>query len=159
MTLTDTDIKMIYSYKNFALSLTLNEEDAEDLLHDVVVGIVRNVVSFASLPAGEKRAYTIASIRNKQIDKVRRKQAKGGYKCELSNHVVDTRYSAQPDIYGKLELEEVMKAGDGKEICDTLFLYASGYTMREIAEMKKLSLNTALGHNRYARKFLKNAQL
>lgn len=158
MTKADYDIVNSFSYiadKWFSV-----KEDAEDVMQEVFLSILKNYASFEKLSENGKKNYTVRSIHNRVIDLHRRRTSydEPVHKEEIKYYMEFSNVRSlqtEPDVYAKMELDEVLEKGKGNRMCDTLFMFAIGYKNNEIAQLKNQSLTTTLGQCRYARNFLR----
>ena len=156
MTLQDYD--MIKSFQGLANFYCKIKEDAEDVMQDVFLKVLRNE-SFDQMQEIEKRKYVVWLIKNICIDRHRNRnlQKRKGVTIGLfySNGMMVCGPKIDPEVYGKIELKEVLQKAKGNKMCESLMLYAAGYKNREISKITGKSINTILGRCRYAREYLK----
>lgn len=138
--------------KGFATSIALCPHDADDILQDVSISILRNYDRFKSFSQKGKEGYLFTLIRNKFID-TKRSQAR---KKRDEVYLIEKYQPAE--AYSKLELRDVKKEMVKHRVCYSLELYSSGYSVKEIAKITNVGINTALGRMRYGRKHLNKAR-
>ncbi len=143
---------------NFAISLTSNREDANDLLQDTTLKALDNEDKFA--PESNFKGWVFTIMRNIFINKYRR--------MVRSSTVIDSsddQYLLNaPENDTALTPEDTMAE---KEITATInsfpdayrvpfSLYVAGYHYGEIAERMSLPLGTVKSRIFYARKYLQD---
>lgn len=135
-------------------------DDMKDILQDAILKLLQNDNKVESLAGAEKKKYILRCIRNSHVDFIRRKkrQPSGVVTLSFNDHEneISNTMAVQPDVYGKIELKEIMEKGQQHKAFPVLFAYVNGYTNKEIAEMTGEKINTILGRCRYARNFLKS---
>ena len=125
---------------SFALSILRNRHDAEDVLHDCYLSIVRSAAGYRS--HGKPMAWILTIARNLCLSKLR----EAGRESSLDDENAG-EYEAPPDavdIEEKMLLEACLnELGDQERQIITLHLTA-GFKHREIAALLELPLSTVL---------------
>ncbi|MFP6585063.1 MAG: sigma-70 family RNA polymerase sigma factor [Candidatus Hydrogenedentota bacterium] len=116
----------------YALSMTRSKEAAEDVVHTVFAEVLSREV----LPL-ELRPYLFRSIRNRAIDAMRKRSRE-----TLSDSIFE--YGSDDGLAEtRILIEEAMEAlGDDEREAVVLKAY-SELTLNEIAEARRVSINTA----------------
>lgn len=151
----------LYGLKNklkyYALSLTAEEEQANDLIQETFFKALKYRKNFSHNSNFKGWVFTI--MRNTFINEYRRKK-----KIQVTNKDVKVDYSIQqwdkisfpaPDIfYGITEIEKSIDAlSDEYRIPLSMFL--NGFKYQEIADKLKLPLGTVKSRIFFSRKILK----
>lgn len=122
----------------YAMALTHAAEEAEDLVHDACVAMIRSGASW-------EKGYLLTTIRNRFIDKYRRNRRLLFVPMEESGDVPEEETDAGERDYllsGMLEEALGELRPDERE---TLFLaVVEGYTAQEIAELTSRPRGTVL---------------
>lgn len=143
---------MIQGLLNFTTVYCGNRTDAEDILQDITLKIIKKIEWFETLCENDQCRYLTQCVKNKVADRSKRNKAAKRNPYFHGKPIL----SVQPVVFVKMELEEVIqKMSERKNICDPLLLYTYGYTFKEISAMTGESINTILGRCRYAREFLR----
>lgn len=145
----DTVSKNVYS---FALSITQNRQDAEDVLQETFLKIYRN--SAAYVPNGKPMAWILTIARNLALSRMREKSK---FSEHDDNYKSDIDFGFVADTENKILLEALFTVlnDDEKQI---LILHAvSGLKHRETATLLQLPLNTVISKYNRAIKKLRNA--
>lgn len=138
-------IDFIYNnLKWHCLKKTQNKEDVEDLLQDMCEVVLRNQSRFNKMNFVEQKMFITKCLNNKLIDSFRKKRLNPD----------DFKRVQMPEVFGIIELKEV-KGLLAKTKHDQLISFAEGYTLKELAKIKKTSVNTLCARNSYAKEFLK----
>ena len=149
-------INIIQSLRWLAVKKCETIEDAEDLLQDVFIRLFRNEKFNSIVKEEEKKKFISRCINNMSIDFHRRRSTKkGAHTLPVIEEYTDHYYNHEPEAYSKIELKEVLKKCEGREICDTLIAMAAGYKASELSNKTGIGINTIIGRCRYARKFLR----
>ncbi len=151
--MTPEDIKLIYSFTSFATKISGNYQNAQDIIHDIFLRILKHAEKFESLDSSEKKNYIAVAVINHQKDRERKYISRGKVKYHVP--LEKSNAAIKPAVYAKLELEEIMKNAKENKHFPILMMNMAGYKCYEIAREKNMSINTVLGRCRYARKFLK----
>lgn len=146
--MTIQDYNLISRLKGIAIKRCEIREDAEDIMQDVFLRILLRP-DFENMTGNEKERFVVCLIRNRCTDYYRMKKHRG-YAVDLSK----VSLKLKPEVYGKMELKQVLKKAAGRLMCETLFLVVSGYKNIEVAAMTGQKINTVLARCRYARRFL-----
>ena len=144
------------SLRNYARTLTRNEEDAEDLVQETFLKILENRDKFNITT--NMKAWTYTIMKNTFINSYRR--------AKRSNEIVDSSednylYNINaPDAAEKpdeaLRAKEIGKSIKtlSKEHREAFELYNHGYKYKEIADMLGLSIGTVKSRIFFGRKRL-----
>lgn len=119
----------------YALSLTGNRAAAEDAVHSAILRLLRR----PWLPR-ELRPYAYRCVRNSAIDEWRRRQPRDDEQTIFAAETPD------PALTEHLTMLLAQLAGDEREVI-VLKVY-DGLTFREIAAVKRCSLNTVASQYR-----------
>lgn len=142
--------------KNFALSLTYNEMDAEDLLQDTTLKILKNKDKFVDNVNFKGWVFTV--MRNIFINnyhKVVKSQSVIDDSIDLSN-VKLTNDGGEFTPQGTMDIKDIRKAiaSLSPVLKESLGLYVKGYKYNEIAEMLDVPIGTVKSRIFLARKEL-----
>ena len=151
-------LSMQENMMNFALMLTANRDDAQDLMQDTTLKVLDNQEKFVDNVNFAGWVMTI--MRNIFINnyhKVVRVQSIVDQNADLYNlNVPNDSISGSPDkIYQIQEVTRVV-AGLSSELKIPFSLYLNGYKYHEIAEELDLPLGTVKSRIFFARKELQN---
>ena len=151
-------LSMQENMMNFALMLTANRDDAQDLMQDTTLKVLDNQEKFVDNINFAGWVMTI--MRNIFINnyhKVVRVQSIVDQNADLYNlNVPNDSISGSPDkIYQIQEVTRVV-AGLSSELKIPFSLYLNGYKYHEIAEELDLPLGTVKSRIFFARKELQN---
>lgn len=156
--MTRSDYDMIQSFQGIAFYHCHIKEDAEDVMQDVFLKVLRNEM-FDQMQEIEKRKYVVWLIKNKCLDQHRSRNIpkRKGINVNLfyENGAIVYGPKTNPDVYGRMELKEVLQKAKENKICESLMLLVAGYKNREIAKVTGKSINSVLGRCRLARKYLR----
>ena len=137
------------SVYGFALSITKNTYDAEDVLQDTFFSIYKTAPTYK--PAGKPMAWVLTIAKNKALSTLREQ----GRVAELDENsdYSDEKFFLEKEIEDKLLVEALMNSlkDDERQI---LMLHAvSSLKHREIARLLELPLGTVLAkYNRAVKK-------
>ena len=129
---------------NFALTLTANKDDAEDLLQDTALKVLDNREKF--IDNVNFRGWVMTIMRNIFINnyhKVVKAQTLVDQSIDLYNLDIENESGLDsPD--GSYHIKEISKAIESlsKEVKAPLIMYLSGYKYNEIAQKMNLPLGT-----------------
>lgn len=141
---------------NFAMMLTSNRDDAEDLLQDTTLKVLDNAEKFAENTNFKGWVFTI--MRNIFINNYRRMsrsatvidQTEDLYQLDLA---VDTAVDSPEGTYAASEITKAIEEfSDGYRI--PFSMHVAGYKYEEIAEEMQLPLGTVKSRIFFARKQL-----
>lgn len=143
--------------RQYALSLTRNLEDAEDLLQDTYVKIMQKSDSYTEQT--NLKAWVFAIMRNTFINNYRRNQRSVVFYDDTDSSVYTstaTRSSDAADL--PLYVSEITCAVSsiGKSQREAFELYLDGYPYQDIAEMLQISIGTVKSRIFFARQKLMN---
>lgn len=141
----------------YARQQTRREADAEDVLQEALVQLVRAVESgsFSGGPEGW-RAYAFTAIRHLAADSGRREEVRRAYAEREQEHLSEGAEEcpwltcAADDAYQKQRVEALLKTLP-TEFAEVLVLKIWGeHTFQEIADMTRTKLATVTSRYRYA---------
>ena len=136
---------MIQSGYRYALSLTHHRHDAEDLVQQACLKILRNRSDLAS------KNYLFCSIRNLFIDSGRRR-SESSLSESVREQMVDPTQNHVADVSRQMEINQLL-AGLKPEEREALYLSCvEGYTAAEISELTGQRRGTVLSHIARAKK-------
>lgn len=144
--------------RQFALSLTHNEEDAEDLVQDTYLKVMQNTDRFSEETNLKAWVYTI--MRNTFINGYRRKQrSKVVMDNSEDNILVTNAVSASNDdadlnLYVSEISDAISLMKDSQR--DVFELFVDGFKYQEIADMLQISIGTVKSRIFFARQKLMN---
>ncbi|MDH6535452.1 RNA polymerase sigma factor [Parabacteroides sp. 52] len=144
---------------NFALMLTANREDAQDLLQDTTLKVLDNQEKFVDNV--NFKGWVLTVMRNIFINnyhKVVRHQTLVDKNADLYNlEVINESGFNSPD--GSYNLKEINKAIEAlnNDLRIPFSLYLSGYKYNEIAEQINIPLGTVKSRIFFARQELQKA--
>jgi RNA polymerase sigma factor (sigma-70 family) len=130
--------------ENFALSLTANNDDAQDLVQDTFLKALIYRDKYAE--ATNLKAWLFTIMKNTFINNYRRK-AKGNTILDVSedlyylNNTREAVYDRPDTTYSVKEIERSINELD-KEYRLPFDLYNKGYKYKEISDMLDLSIGT-----------------
>ena len=141
---------------NFAMMLTSNRDDAEDLLQDTTLKVLDNAEKFAENTNFKGWVFTI--MRNIFINNYRRMsrsatvidQTEDLYQLDLA---VDTAVDSPEGTYAASEITKAIEEFSD-EYRIPFSMHVAGYKYEEIAEEMKLPLGTVKSRIFFARKQL-----
>ena len=142
---------------NFALMLTANREDAQDLLQETSLKVLDNREKYVD--NRNFKGWVLTVMRNIFINnyhRVLRTQAVVEQNVDLYNlHVTNDSSFDTPD--GTCQLQEITGAIDAlnEELKAPFSMYVSGYRYHEIAEALHIPLGTVKSRIFFARQELK----
>lgn len=126
-------ISMIPRLKSFALKLTNNKEDSEDLLNETMFLSLKNKSKYTDNTNFKGWVYTI--MRNCFINDYRR-SIKFGRTLEYNDIKADS-ISIEGEIDNKLQLNQIIEFMNKQndKLSTPMILYSQGYKYEEISEM------------------------
>lgn len=127
----------------YALSITRNRENAEDVIHNVISNLLNN----GKLPK-EMRPYIFRAVRNGAIDALRREQP-----AAASASMYATKGVEDPSL--GLVLQDALDQLNADERDAVVMKAYGGLTFKEISLMRGVSINTAASWYRRALEKLK----
>lgn len=143
---------------NFALSLTANRDDAEDLLQDTTLKVLNNQEKFVDNV--NFKGWVLTVMRNIFINnyhKVVRKQTMIDKDADLYNlDLVNDSGFYTPE--GSYQLQEINSAIENlnEELKVPFSLYLSGYKYQEIADKLNIPIGTVKSRIFFSRKELQS---
>jgi RNA polymerase sigma factor (sigma-70 family) len=146
--------------RQFAISKTKSEQDADDLLQDTAVRMIRSQDKISELPYADQQRICYTTLKNLFIDLTRdMKRRRVHDTVSLSHNSFETEgYGKRdpyvdPEVESKLELKSLMKGLEkiNHNHKNALMLFVNGYSCKAIARFYKVQLNTGLGYIRYGR--------
>lgn len=144
---------------NFALMLTANRDDAQDLLQDTTLKVLNNQEKFVDNI--NFKGWVLTVMRNIFINnyhKIVRTQTVVDQSVDLYNlNVVNDSGIDNPD--GSYEIQEITKAINNlnEDLKVPFSMFLSGYKYNEIAESLNVPLGTIKSRIFFARQELKQA--
>ncbi len=136
----------------FALSITKNKQDAEDVLQETYIKLVSASKTYK--PKGKAMALLFTIARNLCLMKFRESQ-----KMSLENVDIDTKedlsFNMIENSSDRLVLEKVLKELGGSEREIIILHLVAGFKFREIAQILELPQSTVLSKHSRAIKKLK----
>ena len=138
------------SLRRFALSLARNADDAEDLVQEVSLRLVRN----AAPEGADLKHWSFRVCKNVWIDQLRRKKVR----ADASNDVLEqspTIEDGEGSLVGRSELESVMRImstlPEDQQIALSL-VALEGMSYREVSEVMEVPIGTVMSRIARARK-------
>ena len=136
----------------FALSITKNTHDAEDVLQETFLKVYSKAGEY--IPEGKPLAWIFRIARNLSLTKIRDRSKE----CDLDeNRPVELDFSFIANVEQKLLLEKLFEILSDEEKQILLLHSANGMKHRQIADLLGLSLNTVLSKYHRGIKKLKEA--
>ena len=144
------------SLMRFAYSLTLNQEDAKDLVQETSLKALRHRDKFAY--KSSFKAWTFTILKNTFINNYRRSRKKSTYSNQSIEHYHKNYFIASraynPDsIFLSHEIEKTVETLD-ERFKKPLKMYYVGYQYKEIAEILNLNLGTVKSRIYFSRRKL-----
>jgi RNA polymerase sigma-70 factor (ECF subfamily) len=145
--------------KPFALNLTRNEEESEDLIQDTVFRALSNLDKFAE--GTNLKAWLFTIMKNIFINNYRRKMKRN----TINDHTANSYYlnSGEETISNGSERSFLMQniqsamRDVNPDYSIPFMMYYEGFKYHEIAEKLELPLGTVKSRIFFARKELKNS--
>lgn len=137
----DNTARLVFS---LALSLTGNREDAEDVLQDTMLKVVRSAVGYKK---GSPKAWVLSIARNSAIDTLRRRHP-DAEESEPS--------SPDPELE-RLELTDMLNALSNEEKQAVILHIYGGLSHKEIG--KVLGISHVAAQKKYRRALMKLKKL
>lgn len=151
--MSNNDYEFIKSFTSFAMSKCKNLEDGQDLIHDVVLSILRNPSTFDNIiDPREKKNYIMRAIKNKYKDTIKRS---GASKRDNIGWVNLKEFNT-PYVYSLLDLKFILEKSKKDKELKSLILKNEGYNTNEIAFLMHKKQNAVLAQIFRAKKRLKN---
>ncbi len=148
-TLYEKTHKSVYA---FALSITKNTHDAEDILQDTFLKIYQKAADYTSYDKPMAWIFTIA--RNFALMKFRDRKKEDS--MEEVSDMPEAIFSFVEDVSERIVLETAVNKLDENERTILLLHAVSGLKNREIAELLDMPINTVLSkYNRTIKKMQK----
>ncbi|MFW5916528.1 MAG: RNA polymerase sigma factor, partial [Bacteroidota bacterium] len=144
------------SLMRFAYSLTLNKEDAEDLVQETSLKALKHRDKFVY--KSSLKAWTFTILKNTFINNYRRSRKKSTYPDQLIEHsnkhyFTSSRAYNPESIFSSNEIEETIETLD-EHFRKPLKMHYVGYKYKEIAEILNLNLGTVKSRIYFSRKKL-----
>ena len=141
------------SVYGFALSITKNTYDAEDVLQDTFLTIYRKAADYQ--PHGKPMAWILTIARNLALMKLRaQKKEIGLEESQVENSIA---FSKIEEAEAKTMLQTFLGILNDEERQIVMLHTVSGLKNREIAALMEIPLNTVLSKYHRAIKKLKNS--
>ncbi len=128
------------SIYGFALSITKNVHDAEDVLQDTFLTVHRSAAGYQ--PMGRPMAWILTIARNHALMRLRSNAKTTG--CDDLQLQSDEAVLRIESVENRMLIGELMTALDSEERQIVMLHAASGLKNREIAALLELPLNTVL---------------
>ena len=144
------------SLMRFAYSLTLNKEDAEDLVQETSLKALKHRDKFVY--KSSLKAWTFTILKNTFINNYRRSRKKSTYSNQSIEHYNKNYFIAShgynPDsIFSSNEIEETIESLD-EHFKKPLKMHYVGYKYKEIADILNLNIGTVKSRIYFSRKKL-----
>lgn len=136
---------------NYALSLTRNKDDAEDLLHDVLTKALTKKQSYAPI---NFKAWVFIIMINTFKDRYRREQSKRKAMPTSRGDEFELDYATPENIYITKEIIQSIDKIKNINQANCLKMKIQGYKYKEIGAKLDLPLGTIKTHVFYGRKRL-----
>lgn len=128
------------SIYGFALSITKNAHDAEDVLQDTFLTVHRSAAGYQ--PMGKPMAWILTIARNHARMRLRSNARTTGY--DDPQFQSDEALARIESVENRILIRELMTALDSEERQIVMLHAASGLKNREIAALLEMPLNTVL---------------
>ena len=141
--------------RNYAVSLTRNREDAEDLVQDTYLKVLQNFESFSE--DNNLKAWVFTIMRNTFINGYRRKQKSKVFTDESEDSVFTSTATVSDDasdlpLYVSEITSAISSMKDNQR--DAFELFVDGFKYQEIADMLHVSIGTVKSRIFFARQKL-----
>ena len=133
---------------HYALSITRRQADAEEVLQEVFMQLVRDPERLGAI--GDLKAYLYRSIRNRALNQERRRDRE----APLDPSIFEIPAQPEKDT---MELEQALAALPDEQREVVVLKTWQGLTFREIADLLAVSPNTAASRYRYALEHMKKS--
>lgn len=154
--LIDRTLQMDSCLRQYAVSLTMNLDDAEDLLQDTYLKVMQNENSYKD--DTNLKAWVITIMKNTFINNYRRKQRSKVFidQSEDLYYLSNTVSSKEDDADMHLYYSEINKKIQEKreEQRKPFEMYVDGYKYQEIADEMQISIGTVKSRIFFMRKRL-----
>lgn len=154
--LIDRTLQMDSCLRQYAVSLTMNLDDAEDLLQDTYLKVMQNENSYKD--DTNLKAWVITIMKNTFINNYRRKQRSKVFidQSEDLYYLSNTVSSKEDDADMHLHYSEINKKIQEKreEQRKPFEMYVDGYKYQEIADEMQISIGTVKSRIFFMRKRL-----
>jgi RNA polymerase sigma-70 factor (ECF subfamily) len=152
----------VYSYdrilRPFAINLTKNREDSEDLIQDTFFRAISNKDKFAE--GTNIKAWLFTIMKNIFINNYRKNQKRNTITDSSDNQYLlnSTKKVVKNEAYNKFLIEDINTAlaSVNKDFTEPFLMYYEGFKYQEIAEKLDLPLGTVKSRIFFARKELQN---
>lgn len=129
--------KSIYG---FALSITKNKYDAEDVLQETVLSVYGNANNY--IPSGKPMAWVLTIAKNLSLSKHRQNAKMASFTDGIA--YADEMLDGIPDIESRIIIETAFKVLTDEERSIVTLKAVAGLKTREIAELMDIPLGSAL---------------
>lgn len=136
-----------------ALSILKNRQDAEDIMHDTYIRVLRNAGSYR--PEGKPAAWILTITRNLCFNRLR--ERRDGPDSERIQNAADKASDTEKEVENRVYLEAALKCLDEEERQIVLLHAVAGWKHRETAALLDLALSTVLSKYGRALKKMKVA--
>ena len=143
--------------KPFAMKLTKNAEDANDLLQETALKAFINREKFTD--GTNLKAWLFTIMRNTFITNYQRLVRRNTFIDTTENlHYINSSETAQNAAYGTFLAEDIQRAINGIDVMysEPFLLHFQGYKYNEIADSLDIPLGTVKNRIHIARKVLKD---
>lgn len=143
------------SVYGFALSITKNIHDAEDVLQETFLSVYQTAPNYK--PSGKPMAWVLTIAKNKALSRLR----ENGKTTELDENIdtSDEKFFLEQEIEDKLLIEALMSRLSLEERQIIMLHAVSGLKHREIAGLLDLPIGTVLAKYNRAIKKLKEGEI
>ena len=147
-------VQMLPRLRRFALTLTRNRDDADDLVQTAVERAILRSTQWQVGSRLDSWVYTM--MRNLWVSELRSRRVRlgGGHVDASDTDELTTPVSAPDHLYGNQMLSMVMSLSDG--LSSTLLLVAvEGHSYTEAAEILDIPIGTVMSRMSRARQIMK----
>ena len=144
---------------NFALKLTSNMADADDLVQETAMKAFRAMHTFK--PSSNFKSWTFTILKNTFYTQYRRRSRMRTVRASVEDFAITSEYATRNDAISQLKLKEIQGCiSQLSDKCSEPFsLYLKGYQYNEIAEQLDIPIGTVKSRLNYARTKLKSLLL
>jgi RNA polymerase sigma-70 factor (ECF subfamily) len=145
--------------RRHALILTLNKEDANDLLQETFLKALKNKEMFMASQYKNLKGWTYTVMKNIFINNYRRiKNWQNKIRDISADNAVTTENNSYEDLFTMIQLKDMNNAIENLEASQKvpLVMHLSGYKYKEIADKLGISIGTVKSRIFFAKKNLKD---